>query len=60
MKDMTRKSDFTRKLGDAIEKIGERLTKLGAAKLGNAVYNAGDRLEHKNDVVTKRPIVKDV
>lgn len=60
MKDITRKAGFSRKLGDAIERIGERLTRMGATRLGNKVYNAGDRIEHKDDVVTKRPVVKDV
>jgi hypothetical protein len=41
------------KIGDAIEKVGEKLTDLGASKIGKSVYNAGNKLEHSDDVADK-------
>ena len=37
------------KAGDAIERIGEKLKKSGADKIGQAVYDAGNKLEHSED-----------
>lgn len=37
------------KVGDSIERIGEKVIKAGAEKLGRAIYNAGDKIEHMND-----------
>ena len=34
------------KAGDVIERVGEKLKDLGAEKLGNVVYQAGNKLEH--------------
>lgn len=33
------------RVGGAIEKTGEKIAKAGAPKLGQKVYNAGDKLE---------------
>lgn len=37
------------KAGDAIERVGEKLKDMGAEKLGQAVYRAGNKLEHSDD-----------
>lgn len=50
------KTGFNRKLGDAIERVGQKITGTGASKLGKKIYDAGDRLEHKDDVVNDQPI----
>lgn len=44
------KSSITHKVGDAVERVGEKLKDLGAKKVGTAVYNAGNKLEHSKDV----------
>lgn len=40
---------LVQKAGDAIERVGEKLKDLGAEKLGNAVYQAGNKLEHSEE-----------
>ena len=54
----TNKAGFTRKLGDIIERVGEKLISAGASRAGRKVYQFGDRLEHRNDsvLVEDRPI----
>ncbi len=44
-----KKDSFSRKLGDKIERVGEKLREKGATKLGNAVYRAGDKIEHSGE-----------
>ena len=43
------KTSVTSKLGDKVERVGEKLKNMGADKLGGAVYNAGNKLEHSKD-----------
>lgn len=43
------KGGLAKKVGDKIERVGERLTKAGASKLGRSVYKAGDKIEHLAD-----------
>lgn len=43
------------KLGDAIERVGEKLSDMGASKLGKSVYSAGNKLEHSEDSPSKAP-----
>ncbi len=43
------KSSFTHKVGDAIERVGEKLQEMGATKAGKAVYRAGNKIEHSQD-----------
>lgn len=45
----TRKESFMHKLGDKIERVGERITNMGYAKLGRKVYNFGNKIEHSRD-----------
>lgn len=40
---------LSHKAGDAMERIGEKLKDVGAEKLGNAVYKAGNKLEHSSE-----------
>ena len=35
--------------GDAIERVGEKLTQAGFEKAGAAVHKAGDKIEHSRD-----------
>ena len=44
------KTTVSHKLGDAVERVGEKLKDLGATKVGSKVYNAGNKLEHSKDV----------
>jgi hypothetical protein len=43
------KESWTKKAGDKLERAGEKLSKKGAVKIGNAVSRAGDKLEHSQD-----------
>lgn len=43
---------FNKKLGDAIERVGEKVSNAGATRIGGKIYNAGNKLEHKDDPVT--------
>lgn len=43
------RSSFTHKLGDAVERVGKKLQDMGAKKTGQAVYRAGNKLEHSRD-----------
>lgn len=49
MKDVKNKKPFTKKAGDAVERLGEKVSNAGAEKLGNAISRAGDKLEHSQD-----------
>ena len=60
MKATTRKVSFTHKLGDAIERIGEVVSKTGATRLGSAIYNFGNKVEHKDDQMLGRNLRKGV
>lgn len=42
-------NSLTHKAGDIIERAGEKLKDMGAEKLGNAVYKAGNKLEHSEE-----------
>ena len=47
------------KLGDAIERVGEKLTDMGASKIGKQVYNAGNKLEHSEESSVVKPVDSD-
>ncbi len=51
MKGVTQKTSFSHKVGDACERIGEFVSSCGAKKLGSKIYNFGNRLEHKDEIV---------
>lgn len=48
-KKSTTKKSLTKRLGDKVERAGEKIRGMGATKLGNAVYRAGNKLEHSKD-----------
>jgi hypothetical protein len=43
---------FTHKVGDAIERAGEKISDMGATKIGNRISQTGDRIEHSQDEKT--------
>lgn len=43
------KNSFFYKLGDAIERLGEKLSKSGSSKWGKKVYDFGNKMEHSNE-----------
>lgn len=43
------KKDITRKVGDTIERAGQKISNTGADKLGNKVFETGDKVEHSQD-----------
>jgi hypothetical protein len=48
MKDQKNDS-FTKKLGDKVERAGEKISDKGAPGLGKNVKNLGDKIEHSQD-----------
>lgn len=48
MKD-PKKEPMSKKAGDKIERLGDKVSNAGAHKIGNAISNAGDKLEHSQD-----------
>lgn len=45
----SKKEGFAHKVGDSIERLGEKVSNAGATKIGNAIRNAGDKIEHSQD-----------
>lgn len=43
------KEGFTEKLGDSIERVGDKIEEMGAGGLGRAIHRAGDKVEHMRD-----------
>ena len=48
-KNKSGKESRTHKLGDKIERVGEKLKEKGARKLGDSVYRTGNKIEHSED-----------
>ncbi len=44
------KDSLTKKAGDVLERAGEKLSDIGATKIGKKIYNAGNKLEHKDEI----------
>lgn len=40
---------LSKKLGDKIEDVGQKISNAGAEKIGSFVSRAGDKLEHASD-----------
>jgi uncharacterized transporter YbjL len=40
---------LSKKVGDKIERVGQKISNSGAEKLGNAISRAGNKLEHSSD-----------
>ena len=49
MKQNTSKEPVSKKMGNKIERLGDKIANTGAEKIGNAVHKAGDKLEHSQD-----------
>lgn len=48
--DASKKSEpMTKKLGDKIERLGDKVSEAGAEKIGQKIHRAGDKLEHSED-----------
>lgn len=43
------KEKFTHKVGDKIERFGEKVSNSGMPKTGKVIYDAGNKIEHLND-----------
>ncbi|UOF00197.1 hypothetical protein ACES2L_01070 [Bdellovibrio bacteriovorus] len=46
---LPRKSSFADKVGNALEKLGHKLSDMGAGKLGQKIHDAGDKMEKSHD-----------
>lgn len=48
--EFNKKSGLKDKLGEAVEKVGNKVSDMGATDLGKRIHDAGDRIEqsHKN------------
>ncbi len=44
-----KKESLTHKVGDKLERLGQKISNAGAPKIGKAVYEAGNKIEHMND-----------
>lgn len=50
MKDtVTGRESLSHRIGDMIERIGERIQRSGSTKLGRRIYEFGNRLEHRDE-----------
>lgn len=49
-----KKSGFTKRLGDGIEKVGDKVEHAGFKKLGDVIEQAGDKVEHLGDRRTQK------
>jgi hypothetical protein len=43
------KESFSRKVGDKVERFGEKVSNSGAQKVGKVIYDAGNKIEHMNE-----------
>lgn len=48
------KESFSKKTGDKIERMGQKIANAGATKIGKVVYDAGNKIEHMNDKNTNK------
>ncbi len=46
---MEKNESISRKIGDTVEKVGQKISNTGAKDLGDKVFNAGDKLEHMDE-----------
>lgn len=47
--DFKKDEKFTQRVGDKIERAGDKLSDKGMPRAGNAVRNLGDKIEHSQD-----------
>ena len=50
-----KKDSFTHKVGDAVERLGEKVSDAGAEKAGAKIYKTGNKIEHSQDHKKVRP-----
>lgn len=48
-KNVQEKESLTKKAGDQIERLGDKVSRAGAEKVGRAIHNLGDKIEHSRD-----------
>lgn len=48
-----KKPGLRKKVGDAIEKLGDKIEHSGMKKVGDAIEKFGDKIEHSGDRVKK-------
>lgn len=46
---MDKNTNLSRKVGDVIERVGQKISDAGAPAAGTKVYNTGDKIEHSQD-----------
>ena len=44
-----KKEGIAHKVGETIEKLGQKISSAGASKIGKAISDAGDKIEHMNE-----------
>lgn len=49
MKNTTKKEPLSKKAGDKLERVGEKISDSGAEKIGRAISRLGDKIEHLKD-----------
>lgn len=49
MKTTSNKESLTHKLGDKIERVGEKVSDMGGKKIGKKIYNIGNKIEHRDE-----------
>lgn len=45
----TKKEPMTKKIGDAVERFGDKVEHAGMKKVGDAIERLGDKIEHSQD-----------
>ncbi len=53
---MQNKESMSHRLGDSIERVGQKISDKGAPRVGEAVRKVGDKVEHLRD---KKPMTED-
>lgn len=48
-----KKSGFRKKVGDVIEKLGDKIEHAGMKKTGDAIEKFGDKIEHSGERLKK-------
>jgi len=49
MKKTNRKEPLSKKAGDKLERVGEKIADSGAEKIGRVISRLGDKIEHLKD-----------
>lgn len=54
MKNNQPSAPLSKKVGDKIERAGQKISNSGATKVGNFISRMGDKLEHSSDPKSNR------